>query len=564
MYRAGVMSADTFGRVPPRLGGGRFQIVEQIGDGGTATVYLAWDDQDKLWCAVKALHHKHLSDPETRRRFSQEAEALERLRHPNVPRLILHEPYGTPPFMAMELARCGSTMDWVRDHGPMPPPMAADVLFQVCEALAEAHACGIVHRDVKPHNFLLDDTGVCKLTDFGIARMSDNTSMTQTGSQIGTFSYMAPEQRSDTKSVDQRADIYSVGASLYTLLTGKANAELFVADKDDALLADVPLPFRNVIIRATRYKPELRYASILEVQSELMNALSRLPPAAHDYPPLICPPAPLADGPPAVLPPGRRFADLERSMALDGTQPTFVSPAERVRVDRIGPAHELVAVKKVMPYYMPPRPTTPSFDDSPSRAIPTYFEDGDRETLVRQQESQELADFVARGQARDVSAPPEDTHRDLADERRVRTLAYVIATAALYLAVLMLILMVGTVRVSAARQSTSVAAERLTDTLRDDGNVVYELGGDRATFEATYQQYIDATDGRERLRAALAFTTALDRVRAEGRPGAASDPKLRRLTEAREQYLESRQVWANLADRFPGNVAVGVGLAPAP
>ena len=277
-----------------------------------------------------------------RRRFSQEADALDRLRHPNVPRLIAHEPNSTPPFMAMELARCGSTMDWVRDHGPMPAPMAADVMFQVCEALAEAHAAGIVHRDVKPHNFLLDDNGVCKLTDFGIARLSDNTSMTQTGSQIGTFSYMAPEQRSDTKSVDQRADIYSVGASLYTLLTGKANAELFVADKDDELLADVPVQFRNVIVKATRYKPELRYASILEVQGELMNALSRLPAAASDYPPLVRPGDALGEGRRRRCPRGGgsripRAVDGARRQPADVRVPGGAGPGGSDRaVDRIG------------------------------------------------------------------------------------------------------------------------------------------------------------------------------------------------------------------------------------
>ncbi|MEZ4241648.1 MAG: serine/threonine-protein kinase, partial [Myxococcota bacterium] len=254
------MTGDAL-RAPPRVGG-RFAVVDQLGDGGTATVFLAWDTQERQWCALKTLQFRHLRDADIRRRFGQEAEALRSLVHPNIPRLVAYDGDATPPYMAMELARCGSTMDWVRDHGPMPPTLAGDVIFQVCEALATVHAAEMVHRDVKPHNVLFDDLGVCKLTDFGIARISDATSLTQTGSQIGTFSFMAPEQRTDTKSVDHRADIYSVGASLYTLLTGKTSAELFVADSDDAILAHVPDALRGLILKATRYRPEERYQTI--------------------------------------------------------------------------------------------------------------------------------------------------------------------------------------------------------------------------------------------------------------------------------------------------------------
>ncbi|MEO0604616.1 MAG: serine/threonine-protein kinase [Myxococcota bacterium] len=220
------MTDPNASRPVPRLGD-RFLVVNTLGDGGTATVYLAYDTQSHTWVALKALHKKYIDDEEMQRRFGFEARALQILTHPNVPRLVHYAPDSRPPFMAMELARCGSAMDWVRKHGAMPAQMACQVIVQVCDAVGDAHEKGMIHRDIKPHNVLLDDTGVSKLTDFGIARLDDATSLTATGSQIGTFSFMAPEQRSDTKTVDQRADIYSLGSSFYTMLTSRTSAELF-------------------------------------------------------------------------------------------------------------------------------------------------------------------------------------------------------------------------------------------------------------------------------------------------------------------------------------------------
>src|SRR5687768_4265448 len=102
------MSPLATGRPLPRLGDGRFAVVDQIGDGGTASVYLAWDEAEGRWCALKALHTRLMRDQEMRRRFTQEASALALLVHPNVPRLYAHDPDAIPPFTVMELARCGS------------------------------------------------------------------------------------------------------------------------------------------------------------------------------------------------------------------------------------------------------------------------------------------------------------------------------------------------------------------------------------------------------------------------------------------------------------------------
>ncbi|MEQ1508531.1 MAG: protein kinase, partial [Myxococcota bacterium] len=526
---------------------------------GTATVYLAWDAQERSWCALKVLQFRHLQDPETRRRFTQEAEALERLEHPNIPRLIAHDPAATPPYMAIELARCGSAMDWVREHGPMTPAVAAHVVIQVCEALIVVHDSGIVHRDVKPHNFLLDEHAVCKLTDFGIARVTDHTSLTATGSQIGTFSYMAPEQRTDTKSVDHRADIYSVGASLFTLLTGRTSAELFVADRDDELLAELPAEFREIVLRATRYKADDRYPSIGELQRDLGSALARLRPGSADYAPLLGEVAPLPAGPPRLLPPGLRFPDLERSMALDGANPTFVPADDRAIELLLGPSP-----KKVMPYFMPERDRTPPTDHQ----SPSYLDPASRTPAGPRSAPRPVAVEIGVEPARDDGAPSEaaPTASTEPGPERARLPWLGIAATGMYglLALAVLTTLAGAVQVSRSVKGAVHAAHDLTEALRTESSVVYDVGGDRSEFERIYQEYLDAPDTRVRLDRALAFVDTLDRAVAEGQVSSGSQAQVRRLQDARDGFVDARDAWSEAATGFPGNLAVLAGLAPAP
>ena len=571
------------GRPPPRLGG-RFQVVDQLGDGGTATVYLAWDQQERGWCALKVLQFRHLRDDDIRRRFEQEAEALTTLQHPNIPRLVAFDPESAPPYMAMELARCGSAMDWVREHGPMPPAMAADVAFQMCEALAAVHAAGMVHRDVKPHNVLLDDLGVCKLTDFGIARVTETTSLTQTGSQIGTFSFMAPEQRTDTKSVDHRADIYSAGSSLFTLLTGRTSAELFVADTDDGLLVDVPEVLRPVIQRATRYRAEDRHPTIQAFQAELMQALAAMSPSVADAPPLVHPPPPLPVGPPATLPSSRRFQDLERSMALDTTQPTFV-PTDRQDGPLTGP-------RKVIPYFMPSpdplgrasptgrdgrqTPPTPSSGGPTPGSTPDYRNPGELPPEPSPSPPAPLGAGpapVTEGLAT-LTTEVDATSRSRGSSTRstegalapvLRWIGVGVAGATLVAAMAFATVVVGALQVDGARRKSTEAAVQLSEALRVDGNVVYQLPGDKTSFEVIYQRHADATDDTGRLHAALAFVEALEASVAHGGGEVtATAPKLRRLREARETYLRSLQAWSARGGAFPGSLAVTLHLVTGP
>jgi serine/threonine protein kinase len=572
------MGLELEGRPPPRLGGGRFVVADLLGDGGTASVYLAWDVQERRWCALKALHNKYLSDDDMRRRFAQEAQALLQLRHENIPKLFFHDEEASPPYLVMELARCGSTMDWLKENGPMPPSMAADIVFQVCQALAEAHAAGIVHRDVKPHNFLLDDEGRCRLTDFGIARLTETTSFTATGSQIGTFSFMAPEQRSDTKSVDLRADVYSVGASLYTLLTARTSAELFVADQDDDLLSAVPVVFRKVIIRATRYKPDERYASVLDLQTDLMNALSRIPPEQSGYPPLVRPRDPLPAGPPRALPPGRRFEDLERSLALDTNQPTFVPDAKakaalREELDR-------PAEPRALGYRMPPRPSDegalrptplprPVADRAaPDRGVPpglpSYIADSE---IAQLQRAEVVAEQKrARDQQAVVDAAAESARRAEADSESTpafeRVVGPLLVVALLVVAAVVGLTGYGAWSVRGAREAAQVESARFVDVLVVDANVVYDLGGDRRVFE---ELYLRATDGSDdHMLSALAFVSQVDGLVEGQEVTADAEPRVRRLQGARAQYLQSIDRWQGASRGIPGRLAVAVGLATAP
>jgi serine/threonine protein kinase len=549
------MSPLATGRPLPRLGDGRFAVVDQIGDGGTASVYLAWDEAEGRWCALKALHTRLMRDQEMRRRFTQEASALALLVHPNVPQLYAHDPDAIPPFTVMELARCGSAMDWVRENGPMPPAIAGAVILAVCEALAEAHAIGILHRDVKPANFLLDDAGVPKLTDFGIARVADATSLTATGSQIGTFSYMAPEQRSDTKSVDHRADIYSVGASLYTLICGRSSAELFIADKDDAILAAVPPAFRPVILRATRYEPDERPATIRDLQAEVRAALALLPPPNETDPPLVAPREPLPERPPAVLPSDRRFEDLERALGLDPDEATF-TPVDRTPLETQSP--------RVMPYVMPPRVPTP---DRPEEVVvvPDYVDISEVGALRRAHEEQVRAadEREARARAlRNTPPPSAEVVEERHEHHRVLGGLAGAILAGVLLALIALASGVSALRTS--RGTVDRAAGELNAALLADGDVIYALPGDRTPYESIFAQFREAK-GHARVTAALAFVDAVDAaVDGTTHLDATVAGQVERLEAARDVYLDARTAHRAAAARFPGLLAVRSGLVPQP
>jgi len=272
----------------PDLPGDRYELVGVLGEGGMATVYSAIDTETAEWCAIKVLHPKFLGKQKVRSRFATEAQAMKRLRHRNVIHVFDVCTDNAHPYFAMELARGGCVVEWLATFGPMPPRMAVDVVIQVCKGLGAAHRQGVIHRDVKPHNILVNRRGVCKITDFGIARLDDDqASLTRTGSVMGTLGYIAPEQRANAKDVDERSDVYSVGATLYTMLTGRTTMDLFFADQEPEMMRGVPEALCPLILKATRYRREERHPSTRALAKELYHVKPELPEDPEDTPSLV-------------------------------------------------------------------------------------------------------------------------------------------------------------------------------------------------------------------------------------------------------------------------------------
>lgn len=283
------MERTTQASAPPRATprSDRYQVVEKLGEGGMAVVYRAVDNTQRRWCALKVLHPEYRDNEVVRQRFEAEGRAMSRLRHRNLIEVWDVQVEADPPFFAMELATGGSVNDWVQQHGAMPPRMAVDILIQMCKALRVAHDEGLVHRDVKPQNILVTRRGVCKLTDFGIARHDDGAGLTQDGSGLGTLGFIAPEQKDEASRVDHRADIYSLGATLHFLLTGRTTLDLYLADQEPEMMDQVPEPLREAITRATRYRPDDRHATVNDLAKALFQARGSLPEDPADTPSLV-------------------------------------------------------------------------------------------------------------------------------------------------------------------------------------------------------------------------------------------------------------------------------------
>jgi serine/threonine protein kinase len=199
---------------------GAYELVERIGGGGMAEVYRA--KQSTAFgreVAIKVIRAGHNEDPSFRERFLREAQAISKLSHPNILPLIEFGEEQNILYLVMPLAREGTLRDLLKQHnGPLSLEEAVPLFVQLCDAVQYAHEEGIIHRDIKPQNVLLQRRTHVLLADFGIARDAAETQMTSTGAGIGTVEYMAPEQA--IGQADKRSDIYSLGIVLYQLLTG--------------------------------------------------------------------------------------------------------------------------------------------------------------------------------------------------------------------------------------------------------------------------------------------------------------------------------------------------------
>ncbi|MCB9665369.1 MAG: serine/threonine protein kinase [Alphaproteobacteria bacterium] len=271
------MSASD-GPGPPRLlGGGRYELVEQVGQGGMATVWRGRDTKLGADVAVKVIQGEGRALAIRSRRLIAEAKAMARVRHPHI--VAMHDAGELEggAYVVMDLVQGGTLEDRLDLEGPLPPRRVVLWMLQVLDALHAAHRRGIVHRDVKPSNILLDGHGRAMLADFGIALLADEDRHTRTGISMGSVAYMAPEQRLDARAVGPAADVYAAAATIYHLVTGATSVDLFTAEEDSPRWADVPAPLRGPLIRATRLDAARRTADAPALAAELKAVLDELP-----------------------------------------------------------------------------------------------------------------------------------------------------------------------------------------------------------------------------------------------------------------------------------------------
>src|SRR5438874_6587223 len=258
---------------------GRYRIIRKLGAGGMANVYLAEDQELGRRVAIKILNERHANDDQFVERFRREAQNAAALAHPNIVSIYDRGEAEGTYYIAMEYLEGRSLKELILSRGPAPVSVAIDYARQILSALRFAHRNGIVHRDIKPHNVLVDAEGRLKVTDFGIAR-AGASQMTEVGSIIGTAQYLSPEQAKGAP-VDQTSDLYSVGVVLYELLTGvvpfSGDTPVEIAMKHLSTAPEPPSPRRAeipreldlVVLRALAKDPADRYPSAEEMDADL-------------------------------------------------------------------------------------------------------------------------------------------------------------------------------------------------------------------------------------------------------------------------------------------------------
>ena len=268
---------------------GKYELRQQLGKGGMAEVWKAFQPGIDRFVAIK-LMHKHLADEaDFVERFRREAKAVGQLQHNNIMRVIDFDVEGDEHYMVMDYIQGGTLAEYLQQHGTLPPEEALQIAVQLADALAYAHERGMVHRDIKPANVMfMDDNASCPvLTDFGIARLLSNQTMTMTGAMVGTPAYMSPEAIRGEK-VDERADIYSLGVMLYEMVVGRTpyTADtpygMILKQMNEPLIPprsikpDVPEQVEQLILKAVLKDVETRYQSASEFRQAILETLEAL------------------------------------------------------------------------------------------------------------------------------------------------------------------------------------------------------------------------------------------------------------------------------------------------
>jgi len=295
---------------------GKWTLERLLGVGGMAAVYESVHTKLGRRDAVKILHPAIAHSADARQRFEQEAFAVNRLQHPGAIEVRdIEVTEDGAPFLVMELLEGESLADRLRARGPLAAMEVFRYAEQILDVLAAAHAAGIIHRDIKPDNLFLLRDGRVKVLDFGVARLrlrNASGTPTRTGALIGTVAYMAPEQVSGRSDLDGRADIFSVGATMFRLITGQ---HLYPTDNELQLImqmATEPAPvvrsvcpglpeeMARVIDRALAFNREQRYPDAASMRADVLRVLGEEQPSSAPAPAL--PPRGVPGAPPTVLP----------------------------------------------------------------------------------------------------------------------------------------------------------------------------------------------------------------------------------------------------------------------
>ena len=264
--------------------GNRYEILEKIGNGGMATVYKAKCHVLNRYVAIKVLRDEFTTDEEFIKRFNTEAQSAASLTHPNIVSIYDVGNEGNLYYIVMELIQGKTLKEIIQEDGALPWKWSVNIAIQICSALEVAHKNNIIHRDIKPHNIIITEDGIAKVTDFGIAKAVSNSTITAFGTTIGSVHYFSPEHARGGFT-DAKSDLYSLGIVLYEMLTGRvpfdADTPVSVALKHMQekpvepmkLNPSIPFAVNQVIMKAMQKEANLRYESASDMLKDLEKSL---------------------------------------------------------------------------------------------------------------------------------------------------------------------------------------------------------------------------------------------------------------------------------------------------
>ena len=259
---------------------GRYEVLKRVGSGGMADVYMAKDHKLNRNGAVKVLKSEYVEDEKFLKKFETEAQAVARLSHPNIVNIYDVGMEDGINYIVMELAEGITLKEYIRKKGYLSPKETVEISTQIASAISHAHKNHIIHRDIKPQNILVSDTGIIKVTDFGIAKATSSNTVTSTATAMGSVHYISPEQAKG-RFCDEKSDIYSLGITMYEMVTGHvpfdhengvtiALMHLQNEITPPSQIRDgIPDSLEKIILKCTMKKPEERYQTADDLIADL-------------------------------------------------------------------------------------------------------------------------------------------------------------------------------------------------------------------------------------------------------------------------------------------------------